>query len=147
MRGERSWSAVRPAERDVYTIGEMARHFGVTLRALRFYEDKGLIKSMREGPTRYYDAQTRARLQRILKGKQLGFTLTEIRDLLDSKSQAASSTFELALDEDQILEQIDMLKRQRESIEQAINELQQTHRQLSNDHSPSPTHAAQHAAS
>src|SRR5664279_959196 len=58
----------------LHTIGEMARTYGVTLRALRFYEDRGLLKPLRDGTTRYYDAKARARLELILKGKTLGFT-------------------------------------------------------------------------
>ena len=65
-----------------YTIGDLAREFGVTLRTLRFYEDRGLLSPRREGTARIYDARDRARLSVILKGKQLGFTLTEIRALL-----------------------------------------------------------------
>ena len=65
-----------------YTIGDLAREFGVTLRTLRFYEDRGLLSPRREGTARIYDARDRARLSVILKGKQLGFTLTEIRAMV-----------------------------------------------------------------
>ncbi len=60
------------------TIGEMAREFGVTLRTLRFYEDRHLIRPRRMGNARYYGGADRVRLEMILKGKQLGFTLAEI---------------------------------------------------------------------
>ena len=61
----------------LYTIGDLAREFGVTLRTLRFYEDRGLLSPRRDGTARIYDPRDRERLSVILKGKQLGFTLTE----------------------------------------------------------------------
>ncbi|MBV8840465.1 MAG: MerR family transcriptional regulator, partial [Alphaproteobacteria bacterium] len=62
-----------------FTIGELSREFGVTLRALRFYENKGLITPQRDGLNRLYSQGDRTRLALILKGKKLGFTLGEIR--------------------------------------------------------------------
>ena len=67
------------------TISQMSRVFGVSLRTLRFYEDRGLIKPRREGNARYYRASDRIRMEMILKGKKLGFTLTEIQDLIGGK--------------------------------------------------------------
>ena len=76
-------AAGRRADRPkTYTIGDLAREFGVTLRTLRFYEDRGLLSPRREGTARIYDARDRSRLSVILKGKQLGFTLTEIRAMV-----------------------------------------------------------------
>jgi len=66
----------------LYTIGDLAREFGVTLRTLRFYEDRGLLSPRRDGTARIYDPRDRERLSVILKGKQLGFTLTEIRAMV-----------------------------------------------------------------
>ncbi len=118
------------APQDVLTIGEMAREYGVTLRALRFYEDRGLLQPIRNGVTRYYNAEARARLELILKGKQLGFTLTEIRDLIANQNAEPVRSFELSLDETQILAQLTMLQRQRDDIERAIDELRQTQERL-----------------
>ena len=112
------------------TIGEMAREYGVTLRALRFYEDRGLLQPIRNGVTRYYAADARARLELILKGKQLGFTLTEIRYLIANHSAEPVQSFELSLDETQILAQLSLLQRQRDDIERAIEELRQTRERL-----------------
>ena len=72
-----------------------------------------------------------ARLELILKGKQLGFTLTEIRDLIANQSEEPVRSFELSLDETQILAQLSMLQRQRDDIERAIEELRQTQERLS----------------
>src|SRR5215510_5632395 len=83
-------SAVTPAKtpvsRDpqrIYSIAELAREFAITARTIRFYEDEGLIKPRRQGLTRLYSAHDRVRLGWILRGKRLGFSLAEIKELLD----------------------------------------------------------------
>ena len=118
----------------LYSIRDMARTFDVTLRALRFYEDRGLLKPIRAGASRLYDLRTRGRLQLILKGKKMGFTLTEIREMLAAHSDEAMPSFELALAPDQVKAQIDLLQRQRENIESAIVELRATHEKLAIAH-------------
>ncbi|TLU71771.1 MerR family transcriptional regulator [Lichenicoccus roseus] len=67
----------------LYTVTELASALGVTARALRFYEDKGLINPSRAGGARIYTHRDRARLQLILRGKRLGFTLRDIKEFLD----------------------------------------------------------------
>jgi DNA-binding transcriptional MerR regulator len=67
----------------IYSIAELAREFAITARTIRFYEDEGLIKPRRQGLTRLYSAGDRARLGWILRGKRLGFSLAEIKELLD----------------------------------------------------------------
>jgi MerR HTH family regulatory protein len=67
------------------TISQMSKLFSVSLRTLRFYEGRGFIQPRREGNTRFYRAADRVRMEMILKGKKLGFTLTEIIDLIDGK--------------------------------------------------------------
>jgi DNA-binding transcriptional MerR regulator len=67
----------------IYSIAELAREFGITARTMRFYEDEGLIKPRRQGLTRLYSAHDRTRLGWILRGKRLGFSLAEIKQLLD----------------------------------------------------------------
>ena len=66
-----------------YTISELAREFQVTPRALRFYEDKGLLSPTRDGLNRVYSTRDRARLKLILQGKSVGFSLSDIREILD----------------------------------------------------------------
>lgn len=68
---------------DTYTIGEMCKAFDVTPRALRFYEQKELLKPIRQGQHRHYTSRDRARLTLILRGKRFGFSLAEIRELLE----------------------------------------------------------------
>jgi DNA-binding transcriptional MerR regulator len=67
----------------IYSIAELAREFGITARTIRFYEDEGLIKPRRQGLTRLYSTHDRVRLCWILRGKRLGFSLAEIKQLLD----------------------------------------------------------------
>jgi DNA-binding transcriptional MerR regulator len=110
------------------TIGEMASEFNVSLRTLRFYEDRKLLRPRREGNARLYSATDRLRMQMILKGKQLGFTLTEIHDLIGS--QEATEDFENKLKPQQIVSQIDHLERQRTEIDGAIARLRATHERL-----------------
>ncbi len=70
-------------ERGEYSIGELAREFDVTTRAIRFYEDQGLLAPRRSGQRRIYAARDRTRLKLTLRGKRLGLALSEIRELLD----------------------------------------------------------------
>jgi DNA-binding transcriptional MerR regulator len=112
------------------TISQMSRAFGVSLRTLRFYEDRGLIKPRREGNARYYRAGDRIRMEMILKGKKLGFTLTEIRDLIGGKGTSETTDLEDQLNLQQIATQISHLERQRNEIEGAIERLRATQGRL-----------------
>lgn len=117
-------------DRAEFTIGQMAGEFGVTLRTLQFYEDKGMLKPRREGTSRFYAAVDRLRLQMILKGKQLGFTLSEIRELIGDSGASVDAEFEEKLQPDQIVSQIGHLERQRAEVEDAIARLRATHQRL-----------------
>ncbi len=80
--------ARKPAPHDcaddtLVTVSDLARDLGITVRTLRFYEDKGLIAPRRVGSTRAYSHRDRARMIIILRGKRLGFSLREIREFLD----------------------------------------------------------------
>jgi DNA-binding transcriptional MerR regulator len=117
-------SAARRGDRaKSYTIGDLAREFGVTLRTLRFYEDRGLLSPRRDGTARVYDARDRARLAVILKGKQLGFTLTEIRAMVAEERGGEIPAANLKLSLDQVDDQIAHLEQQKVEIEQALVEL------------------------
>ena len=70
-------------ERTEYSISELAREFDVTPRAIRFYEDQGLLSPRRDGQRRIYTPRDRTRLKLTLRGKRLGLTLSEIRELID----------------------------------------------------------------
>ena len=109
------------------TIGDTARTYEVSLRTLRFYEDKGLLTPRRQGTARFYSARDRIRLELILKGKRLGFTLAEIFDLIASRRTAEPGTAEadltVSLGREQIVAQISHLERQRDELDAALDEL------------------------
>ncbi len=111
------------------TIGEMAAEFGVSLRTLRFYEDRRMLRPRREGTMRLYSAADRLRMRMIVKGKRLGFTLVEIAELVGAQ-ESAGDEFEDKLQPAQIATQIDHLERQRREIEEAIARLRATHERL-----------------
>jgi DNA-binding transcriptional MerR regulator len=114
------------------TISETAKLYNVTLRTLRFYEDRGLIRPRRVGNARFYSGLDRARIQMILNGKRLGFTLTEIAELIGTPdpNRALVSDFEGRLEPHQISTQLDHLERQRREIDEAIARLRATHERL-----------------
>lgn len=112
-----------------FLISDLSREFGVTLRALRFYEDRGLLSPKRIGTMRIYSSRDRARLSVILKGKQLGFTLAEIQEML-APSDRGGPAIDLELSIDKIDEQITHLETQRSEIESAIDELRATRDRL-----------------
>ena len=105
----------------------------MTLRALRFYEDRRLLRPRRVGNARFYGGVDRARLAMILKGKHLGFTLAEIADLIgvdEAGEAAAKADFEERLRPAQIVDQLAHLERQRREIDDAIALLQATRERL-----------------
>jgi DNA-binding transcriptional MerR regulator len=111
-----------------YTIGDLAREFDVTLRALRFYEDKGLLNPSRDGLTRLYSAQDREHLKLILKGKSLGFTLVEISEMIAHQGEGKSPRLKMSVDT--VKEQIAHLERQRLEIDEALAELRKSYQTL-----------------
>ena len=105
----------------LHTIREMAQDFQVSIRTLRFYEDRGLLHPRREGTNRRYDSRDRLCLKMILKGKTLGFTLSEIADILaGGMDDSGKMELEKGLLPEQITTQIDYLQRQRSQIDEAI---------------------------
>jgi DNA-binding transcriptional MerR regulator len=118
------------ADAQEYLISDLSREFDVTLRALRFYEDRGLLSPRRIGTMRLYSVQDRARLTVILKGKQLGFTLAEIQEMLDADARGGQSGIDLKLSVEKIDEQIAHLEAQRTEVETAIAELRATRDKL-----------------
>jgi DNA-binding transcriptional MerR regulator len=104
-----------------YTISQLAREFEVTPRALRFYEDKGLLTPRREGMNRVYSHRDRARLQMILRGKRVGLSLLEIKEILDlyKVDQRAQAQTMLKRCKARVV----ALEAQREDVEAAIEML------------------------
>src|SRR5690606_11230270 len=103
-----------------YSIRQLCREFGATARALRFYEDKGLLSPGRKGQTPVYDARDRARLKLILRGRRIGFTLTEIQEMLDLYDRKDGNAHQMAIALRRHRAQIEALKQQREDLDAAI---------------------------
>lgn len=117
-------------EPEVLTIRQAAERFGVTMRALRFYEARGLLESRRAPPAsgttrnsvRLYDCDQIRQLQRILKAKAMGFTLAQTRDLLETAG-LGSSPVELPLGHRDAADRIARLEFQRDTLDRTIAEL------------------------
>lgn len=111
------------------SIGELAQEFGITLRALRFYQNKGLLIPSLSGLTRSYNSYDAERLSLILQGKRLGFTLYEIRQMLARpRNPAAPRT--LPMSRKACIEQIALLERQQRETEDAIVELRRIYTEM-----------------
>lgn len=111
-----------------YTISQLAREFDVTPRALRFYEDKGLLTPRRDGLNRVYSHRDRARLKLILRGKRVGLSLIEIKELLDLYKIDQRAQAQLALK--RFKSRITALEEQRHDVESAIDTLNTSVRDL-----------------
>jgi DNA-binding transcriptional MerR regulator len=111
-----------------YTITELAREFDVTPRAIRFYEDQGLLSPSREGASglrRVYSGRDRTRLKLTLRGKRLGFTLSEIRDLLDLYESPTDTLPQLQAFLATVVRHREVLERQREDLNATLEDLAQ----------------------
>lgn len=106
-----------------YTISQLAKEFGITTRALRFYEDKNLLHPDRQGRNRIYDHRDYTRLTLVLRGKRLGFSLEEIRHILDMYGTAGGATEQLKVMIARIQENRRALQQQREDIDAALQEM------------------------
>ncbi len=106
-----------------YTISELAREFGVTTRTIRYYEDQGLLSPKREGMNRIFQNRDRVRLKLALRGKRLGFSLGEIRELFELYDVTRDERRQI----EEFLQKLErrraLLERQREDIEVMLNEM------------------------
>ena len=106
-----------------FSISELAREFDITTRSIRFYEDQGLLNPAREGQTRIYSKQDRVRLKLTLRGKRLGFSLAEIRELFDLYDADKSSRTQLQTMLGLVEEKRETLQQQMEDIRMVLLEL------------------------
>ncbi|HHQ4480793.1 TPA: MerR family transcriptional regulator [Aeromonas veronii] len=106
-----------------FSISELAREFDITTRSIRFYEDQGLLNPAREGQTRIYSKQDRIRLKLTLRGKRLGFSLAEIRELFDLYDADKSSRTQLQTMLGLVEEKRETLQQQMEDIRMVLLEL------------------------
>jgi len=116
---------MKPTEtsNQTYSIGQLAAEFGITSRTLRLYEEERLLDPQRDGTRRIYNERNRVRLRLILRGKRLGWSLSEIRELFDlyDSSQGEQAQLELMLDK--LALRREALLEQKNDIEHALQEL------------------------
>lgn len=117
-------SPSEPAPRR-YTITELAAEFDITARAIRFYEDVGLLTPQRQGRNRVYTQRDRTRLKLTLRGKRLGLSLLEIKQLVDMYDSPSDTTQQLSAFMDVLAAHRRQLEQQREDIEITLAEISQ----------------------
>ena len=109
---------------ETHGIGDLAREFDVTTRTIRFYEDKGLIAPARQGQRRVYSGRDRVRLKLIMRGKRLGFSLEEVRQMIDLYDEDKTEVAQLELFVKKIEERQLTLAQQRKDIGATLDELE-----------------------
>ena len=112
-----------PDMAETFGIADLARAFGVTTRTIRFYEDQGLVTPARRGQRRVYGPRDRVRLRLIMRGKRLGFSLDDIRAMIDLYDVDPTETQQLRLFVDKIRERKAVLQAQQADIADALREL------------------------
>ena len=106
-----------------YSITELSKEFDITTRTIRFYEDQGLLKPSRQGRTRVYSSRDRVRLKLILRGKRLGFSLSEIADMISMYHEEPGESAQLEYFLRRISERREQLLQQKRDIDLTLSEL------------------------
>ena len=114
---------------EMLTVTELARELGITPRAIRFYETKGLLNPGRAGTTRVYTHRERGRLQHILRGKRLGFSLTDIGEYLDLYDADPTQRDQILLLLDKVSNRIAALEAQKMDLDAVLKELASVRKQ------------------
>jgi DNA-binding transcriptional MerR regulator len=111
------------SDKDSFSIAELSKAFGITPRALRFYEEEGLIAPAREGATRIYSRRDRARVALIVRGKGVGFSLDEIAELLDLYDRNDGGAAQRAVTALRCQEKAEVLRQQKAAIDVMLEQL------------------------
>ena len=112
------------AIKQTYSISELAKEFDVTTRSIRFYEDQELLRPTRRGQTRIFSSKDRVRLKLILRGKRMGFSLAETKELFDLWDETLSGN------EKQLLKMLTILENKRAQLEQQKNDIAQAEMEM-----------------
>ena len=110
-------------QRETFTISDLTAEFGCTARALRFYEDEGLIQPQRSGLSRIYSKRDRARLAWIMRAKNVGFSQTEIKEMVDLYDLGDGRVEQRRVTVQRCKDKVERLQAQRADIDSAITEL------------------------
>ena len=110
--------------KQTYSISELAKEFDVTTRSIRFYEDQELLRPTRRGQTRIFSSKDRVRLKLILRGKRMGFSLAETKELFDLWDETLSGN------EKQLLKMLTILENKRAQLEQQKNDIAQAEMEM-----------------
>ncbi|PBB21191.1 MerR family DNA-binding transcriptional regulator [Mesorhizobium sp. WSM4313] len=111
--------------REYYTITELTREFDVSTRTLRFYEDEGLVQPVRRGRTRLFRPSDRHLIRQIMRGKRLGFSINEIREIIQMYKEPPGEVGQLKLMIKRIEEKREDLRQKRRDLEETLTELDQ----------------------
>lgn len=109
--------------REYYSITELTREFGISTRTLRFYEDEGLISPLRRGRTRLFRPSDRHLIRQIMRGKRLGFSISEIREIIQIYKEPPGEVGQLKLLIKRIEERREELRQKRRDLEETLAEL------------------------
>ena len=112
------------SDNNQYNISELAKEFDVTTRSIRFYEDEGLLHPTRQGQTRIFSNKDRARLKLILRGKRMGFSLAETRELFELWDETLTGS------ENQLLKTLEVVDRRRAQLAQQKNDIEMMEMEL-----------------
>lgn len=111
--------------REFYSITELTREFGISTRTLRFYEDEGLIHPLRRGRTRLFRPSDRHLLKQIMRGKRLGFSISEIHEIIQMYREPPGEAGQLRLLMKRVEERREELRQKRRDIDETLRELDQ----------------------